>query len=313
MKRHTPSNLGRGLEYFQRAIDLDPDYALPYHGASLYYILGALMGDLAPQAALSDADELLSRGLALDQQSAMLQNTLGMLRMFQWRWEDSERAYHRAIALEPGNAYPHMMYALSCSFLGRHDEAWREAGKALELDALDPMTNFRAVQSLYYARRYEEALQRGRTAIELSRDFPYTQWYVALSLAALGRHADAWNMASEGKTSGVMQPLSLGQFGYVAGASGHSADAHALLDDLKGRRQRDYAPAVPIAWTHLGLGDFDLCLDWLETAVAEHEPYLGSIAVFPAYDPIRQQRRFTELADQVMRGAGRGSGVRVQA
>jgi TolB-like protein len=302
VKRHTPSNLRRGLEYFEDAIRLDPNYALPYHGAGLYYILGALMGDLDARNALPNAEDLLSNGLALDAGSAMLQNTLGMLRMFQWRWVDAEQAFERAIALEPANSYPHMMYALLCSFLGRHDEASRQALKALDLDPIDPMTNFRAVQSLYYARRYEEALRRGLTAMELAQDFPYTRWYVALSLAALGRQPEAWALAREKGVLDFVQPLHVGHFGYLAGVSGHPDEALALIEKLKARRAIGYSPALPIAWTHLGLADFDACLEWLQTAAAGHEPYLGCIGVFPAHDPLREYPAFIELERRIMAG-----------
>jgi TolB-like protein/tetratricopeptide (TPR) repeat protein len=313
-KRHTPANLRRGLEYFQEAIRLDPRYALPYHGAALYYILGALMGTLDPSAALPEADDLIARGLALDADSAMLQNTLGMLRMFQWRWQESERAYRRAIVLDPANAYPHMMYALECTFLGRHDEALREARRALELEPLDPMTNFRLVQSSYYAGHYDEAVRSGRTAIELSRDFPYTHWYVAWSLVALGTQDEAWAMANEARGLGAAQPLSEGHFGYVAGALGHGAEARAVLEDLLGRRERSYCPAVPIAWTYLGLGDAGRSLDWLETALAEREPYLGSVMVFPGYHQVRNRARFRDLVHQMgLVDAGRGSPLHVVA
>jgi len=301
VKRHTPSNLKRALEYFHESIQLDPGYALPYHGAALYYILGALVGDIDAGNALLEAQSLLSRGLALDSESPMLHNTLGMLRMFQWRWEEAEQAYLRAILLEPANSYPHMMYALSCSFLGRHDEALKQATNALQLDPLDPMTNFRMVQSLYYARRYEEAVRRGGTAIELTRDFPYTYWYVALSLVALGRQPEAWTIVGEVSTRDFVQPLNLGHFGYVAGASGESGKALALVEDLKARRANGYWPALPIAWTYLGLADYDQCLDWLEVAFNGNEPYLGSIAVFPPYDPLHERPAFEKLARRIMK------------
>jgi uncharacterized protein HemY len=62
-------------------------------------------------------------GLALDENSASLTSTLGMLRMFQWRWAESEQAHRSAINLEPTNPFPHMAYPILCSFLGRHEEA----------------------------------------------------------------------------------------------------------------------------------------------------------------------------------------------
>jgi len=56
---------------------------------------------------------------------------------------------------------------------------------------------------------------------------------------------------------------------------------------------------LPIAWTNLGLGETAAALEWMETALAEREPFLGSVMVFPAYDVIRDQPRFRRLAQQL--------------
>lgn len=299
VKRHTPANSQRTLEYFEEAIRSDPGYALPYHGASLVHILGTMMGTSPPRAALAKAEALLDKGLAIETASAMLQNTLGMLRMFQWRWRESEEAYRRAIALEPANPHPHMMYALQRSFMGLHEEAVHEARTALELDPLDPMMNFRVVQSLYYARQYEAAVRSARMAIELSPDFPYTYGYLAFALLGTGATDEAWSTAQRLRTLGHSQPLSEGFFGYVAGSLGHSVEAHEVIANLTVRRERGYSPALPIAWNFLSLGDADACMLWLETALEEREPYLASAAVFPGYDLLLPNAGFRQLLERL--------------
>ena len=229
----------------------------------------------------------------------MLQNTLGMLRMFQWRWQESERAYQRAIALEPANPHPHMMYALERSFVGLHDEALREAHTALDLDPIDPMLNFRVVQCSYYARQYEAAVRCSRTAIELSPDFPYTYPYMAWALVATGAKDEAWNIAQQGRALGRGQPLCEGQFGYVAGVLRRTVEAADVIAELTARRQRSYSPALPIAWTCLGVGDMGSCLQWMEIALEEREPYLANASVFPGYDPLRADARFVRLLEHI--------------
>jgi tetratricopeptide (TPR) repeat protein len=242
---------------------------------------------------------LLSKGLALDENSTSLHSTLGMLRVFQWRWAEAEQAYKRAISLEPTNAFPHMAYPILCSFLGRHDEALLHASKAVELEPLDLMTNFRLLQANYYSRRYEEAVRTGRIAIELTPDSPYTYFYLALSLAAVGLKDEAWNGANTGKKLNDGLPLGEGYFGYVAGVLGHTLESRSVVRELEARREGGYGPALPIAWTYLGLGETAAGLEWLEIALAEHDPFLGSAMVFPGYDAIRDQPRFRRLAQQL--------------
>jgi TolB-like protein len=299
LKKRRPDDVRRAFEYFQEAIRLDPGFAEPYYGAAMFYNMSAAYGALLPQSALSKAEDLLSKGLALDANSTSLLSTLGMLRVFQWRWAEAEQAYKRAISLEPTNAFPHMAYPILCSFLGRHDEALLHAGKAVELEPLDLMTNFRLLQANYYARRYDEAVRTGRIAIELTSDSPYTCFYLALSLAALGLKDDAWGIANKGRKLNDGLPLGEGYFGYVAGVLGHTPEARGVLRELEARREKSYGPAVPIAWTYLGLGETDAGLEWLETSFVERDPFLGSLLVFPAYDAIRNQPQFQRLAEQL--------------
>jgi tetratricopeptide (TPR) repeat protein len=265
----------------------------------MFYNVSAAYGALPPRTALPESEDLLTKGLALDENSTRLHSTLGMLRVFQWRWAEADQAYKRAISLEPTNAFPHMAYPILCSFLGRHEEALLHAGKAVELEPLDLMTNFRVLQANYYSRRYEEAVRCGRIAIELTPDSPYTYFYLAMSLAAVGLKDEAWTMANTGKKLNDRLPLGEGYFGYLAGVLGHSVEARSLVGDLEARREKDYSPALPIAWIYLGLGETAPALDWLETALAEQDPFLGSAMVFPAYDAIREQARFRRLAHQL--------------
>jgi hypothetical protein len=106
-------------------------------------------------------------------------------------------------------------------------------------------------------------------------------------------------MANSGKKLNGGLPLGEGYFGYIAGVLGHTPEARTIIGELKTRREKGYGPALPIAWTYLGLRETAAALDWLETALAERDPFLGSAMVFPGYDAIREQARFKRLAHQL--------------
>jgi TolB-like protein/tetratricopeptide (TPR) repeat protein len=299
LKRRRPDGIRRAFEYQQEAIRLEPDWAEPYYGAAMSYIVRTIYGEMPPGTALPEAENLVSKGLALDENSAVLHSTLGMLRMFQWRWAESENAHRQAISLEPANAFPHQCYPILCSFLGRHDEAVLHASKAVELDPLDLMTNFRLVQANCYAGRHDAAVRAGRIAIELTPDSPYTYFYLALSLTVLGSNEEAWEMASIGRKLAGGMPLGEGYFGYLAALLGHTVEAHEIIEKLDAGRDKGYVPALPIVWTYLGLGETAEALHWLGTALAERDPFLGSLMVFPAYEPIRDHPEFRRLAREL--------------
>jgi tetratricopeptide (TPR) repeat protein len=222
-----------------------------------------------------------------------------MLRVFQWRWAEAEQSCQRAISLESTNAFAHITYPLLCSFLGRHEEALLHARKGVELDPLDLMTNFRLLQANYYARRYEDAVRCGRVAIELTPDSPYTCFYLAFSLAAQDLKDESWALASNGRKLNEGLPLGEGYFGFIAGVLGHAIEARGVIGQLRARRERAYSAVLPIALTYLGLGENRLAFEWLEKALSEGDPFLGSLIVFPAYDAIRDQPEFRRLAEQL--------------
>jgi len=299
LKRRRPDSIQRAFEYQQEAIRLEPNWAEPYYSAAMSFIVRTIYGDLPPATGLPESESLLSKGLALDENSAVLQSTLGMLRMLQWRWEDSEKAHRRALNLEPANAFPHQCYSILCSFLSRPQEAVFHAAKSVELDPLDLMTNFRLVQANCYARHYDDAMRAGRIAIELTPDSPYTYFYLALSLTALGPNEEAWEMANMGRKLAGGMPLGEGYFGYLAGVLGHTAEAREIVEKLEAGREKGYVPALPIVRTYLGLGQTAEALHWMETALADRDPFLGSLMVSPAYDRIRDQPEFKRLVQEV--------------
>jgi len=90
-------------------------------------------------------------------------------------------------------------------------------------------------------------------------------------------------------------PLGEGYFGYLAGILGHQVEAREVIDVLETGRQKGYLPALPIVWTYLGLAEETEAIGWLETALAECDPFLGSLLVFPAYDAIRDRPEFRRL------------------
>ena len=283
----------------RREIDWEPAYVQPYSGSGDVLLRERGVWGAAGSIGASRGRESGHEGSGSGSEFSHAAQVLGILRMYEWRWAESEKAHLRAMNLESGNAFAHMMYPILCSILGRHDEAVVHAEKAVEFDPLDLMTNFRLVQVNYYARRYEDAVRTGRIAVELTPDSPYTFFYLALSLAAVGLKDEAWDIANKGKKLNEGLPLGEGYFGYIAGVLEHTAEALRVVQELEARRAEGYGPALPIAWTHLGLGETAAGFQWLETALAERDPFLGSAMVFPAYDAIRDQARFMRLAREL--------------
>jgi hypothetical protein len=118
-------------------------------------------------------------------------------------------------------------------------------------------------------------------------------------LLAKGHAEEAWAITQKARELGRGLAFCEGAFGYIAGTLGHTAEARDVIADLTARRDRSYGPALPIAWTWLGLGDVDTCLQWLQIACDEHEPYLAAANVSPIYDRLRSNPIFGRLLRSV--------------
>jgi len=68
---------------------------------------------------------------------------------------------------------------------------------------------------------------------------------------------------------------------------------------LEAGREKGYVPALPIVWTYLGLGETLMAMEWLDTSFAEHDPFLGALLVFPAYEAVRNLPKFKRIAEQL--------------
>jgi DNA-binding winged helix-turn-helix (wHTH) protein len=295
---HSVESMRKALAYFEEAIALDPSYPLPYHGAALVHILRCLLDDLRPLEALAKADEYLARGLECTQKSAMVYNTLAMLRTFQRRWEEAERASQTAMDLEESNAYVRMIRAQLFSCRGQHDCAISEARKAVDLDPTHPRPHMHLTKALYYARRFEECVRAGEAGLDVCSD-AYIAFYAALALIARGQSVQALRFLEKIGRPRSPQAMESAMWAFIEASAGHADEAVKVLRDLKQRRESGYVPAVAIAWLEIALKNFDSSIEWLMIALQEGEPDLASARVSPAYDPIRELPRFKQFVAQL--------------
>ena len=283
---HTTESMRKSLGYFTEAIRLDPYYPLPYHGAALVFILRSMLDDLCPADALPQAEEYLMRGLECPQKSAMVYNTLAMLRTFQRHWTEAEDASDAALELEPNNPYVVMIRAQLSYCRGNADDSIAQASKAVVLGPTNSRTHMHLVKALYYARRFEDCVQAGDAGLDVCPD-PYMGFYTAFALLELGKPEEAMDRVGRVNRPGSPLAVESAMRAFISAQAGHTDEAHLVLSGLKQRRKTAYVPAIAIAWLEMALGHFDNSIDWLLRAVEEKEPFLSTATVSPAYDPLR--------------------------
>jgi serine/threonine protein kinase/Tfp pilus assembly protein PilF len=292
-RRHE-GGLQRGIECFQKAIEIDPEYALPYSGiADCYYSLG-WYDFLGPKEAFGKCKEMALKSLEMDPDLAEAHTSLaGALKYADWDWPGAEVAFKRAISLNPRYPTAHHFYSLFLAIKGKFDEAIAESERAMELDPLQPVIQSSRVYILYLACRYDEMMERCRALIDFDPNL-FSAWQLmAIVLTEFGRFAeaeDAFKKAQE--LAGGHSTLVLGQFGYMLARAGKRDEARATLGNLLELRRSKYVSAVMIGAVHLALGEMDAAFEWLEKAFEEQDHWLCYVKTLPMIHELRAVPRF---------------------
>jgi TolB-like protein/Flp pilus assembly protein TadD len=299
--KRTPDWIKKGIEHFQHAIDLDPNYALAYAGLSeAYAFLGSSTGERPPAECYPKAKAAAAVALELDDTLAEAHATLGFARLlYDWDFGGAAASFQRAIELKPDYANAHDGYGFYLKATGRHEEAIRECKSARALDPLSPFAEVSLGWAYYFARRYERAVQQGLRAREIEPRLSFAYWHTGLAYLQQGLTDEgvaALARAVELSDGGLPFKAHLG---YARAVAGQHEAARAVLKELTGLAQHRYVPAYYFALIHLGLGEWDEMFARLEEACAERSGFLIFLNVEPMFDRVRRDPRHAALARRI--------------
>jgi len=294
--RRTGETLQRAADYFQQAIDKDPNYALAWAGLADCYALYGPYELLSPREITPKAKEAVSRALALDDTLADAHAALAFVKAtYDWDWQGAQREFKRAIELDPNYAPAHYLYANILASTGRVDEAVAEAKRAQEADPLSLTASTVTVLAFFLGRRYDQAIDQGRKTLEMDSNFYTAHFFLAMVFTQVKRNEEAIEEARKAVSLSAGALQALGTLGHAYGVSGRRAEAQKVLAELGNLSKRRYVDPSNIALVHVGLGDKARALELLEKAYEDHAMRLLYVKVYPQFDPLRGEPRFQDL------------------
>ena len=285
----------KSIEYFQKAIQHDQQYALAYAGLADSCSLLGFFGMERPAGLAAKAKHAALRAVAIDEHLADGHCALaGVLKIYEWDWAGAERAYQRALELNPHSWPAHRAYAALLAATGRMEAAMREIHSAHELDPLSVSISMEVAWNLYMARQYDDAIRQALRTLELEPEFFPAHHILGLAYEQTGRYEEA-RVAFQRTVFGSRNPIATSALARLLALMGDKEAAGRMLTELLelGRRSYllPYLPAVVCA----GLGDSADALAWLEKACEDRDPYLVWLKMDPRLDSLRNDPRFETL------------------
>jgi serine/threonine protein kinase/Tfp pilus assembly protein PilF len=292
--RQNEEEIRKGIEYFNQAINVDPNYALAYAGlSSAYYGLSYVY--LAPREAMPKAKAAAMRALALDNRLAEAHTSLAIVKTFyEWDWSGAEAEYQQAIGLNRNYAPAHQWYGWHLALVGQPDKSISELERAQEIDPLSSEVSWSLGVCLFFAHRYDKAITQLQKTLEQDPNMPLAHFHLAASYEQQGKSNEA--IAEFRKATGTAPDASLG---HAYAAFGKRDEALKILDQLKERSARGDLPGYEMAILYTGLGDKDRAFEWLDKAYEDRSELMSWLKVDPRLDSLRSDERFTKVMRRV--------------
>jgi TolB-like protein/DNA-binding winged helix-turn-helix (wHTH) protein/Tfp pilus assembly protein PilF len=304
--KRTANGLAQAGQYFQQAIQKDPNYALAYSGLSDYFAFLTLIGGpeiLPPKQAMIQAKAAALKAVQLDDSSSEAHASMGhILHNYDWDFEGAEREFKRAIELNPNYATAHHWYAHLLMQVGRTEESVAQARLAQGLDPLSSFINNGLARQYYLSRQYDKAIAQCEVVLQIDPTYLPARTQLALAYEqkkmlpeAVAAMEEVRNLAGE-KTD---LPMVHALLAHAYAISGRRADAQSELNVLTAIGQRRYVPPSYLAIVYLAFGDKEKAFSYLNKSYQDRSEQLLYLGVEPLVDPLRSDPRFDVLLKQV--------------
>src|SRR6266576_2330697 len=299
--RRNTASLRKAGDYFQQAIDLDPNYALAYAGLADVHSLLPIYAGTAPKDDVPKALAAARKAVELDGNLAEAHTSLGNALLFNGQLKLAEQEFRRALELNPNYATAHQWLAECLQGQGRFPESLAENERAHELDPLSLIIHASYASTLSAVARYDDAVKQAREALEIAPDLVPGHEILGQTYEEQGKLDQA--IAEYRKANEITpKPANFAMLAHAYAKTGRMAEARKILDTLTALSAHQYVGAYPLAIVHLALGEKDEALRLLEQSLVERDILLqglfGSIKIDKRLDPLRKDPRFQKLVER---------------
>jgi len=300
--KRTEESFKTAVGYFNQAIEIDPNYALPLVGLADTHILTGVYCYQRPHEVMPKARQAAQKALELDNKLAEAHASLAHLKMlYDWDWAGAEARFIQAIDLNPNYAPAHLWYSLTLSGLGRLEEALIEIKKAQELDPLSLIINTDVGLVHYFAGRYDLAIKEHLKTLEMDPNFFVTHLALAMAYEQVGKFAEAIAEVKRALSLSQDSTLLLAALGQAYAVAGKKEKAQEVLAQLQEISKVRFVSPYSVAHVYTGLGEKEQALAWLQKAYEERIMFImhSILKVDPGFRILHSEPKYIELLRKV--------------
>jgi TolB-like protein len=282
LRMYTPDGFKKAVEFFQAALQKDPDYALAYAGLAEVFYPSAFWGNVPPREAYPKTKEFAQKALEKDDSIGDAHAALGLVYSFyEWNWQEAERTLKRALELNPNSSIAHMSYSWHLTITRRYEEAVAEARKAQALDPLSALINAHMGFALFWARKFDEAVEELEASLSITPNFFLSHYYLSLCRSAKFQLEEAIRENEKAVQLSGEAPFPTLMLASYYFEMGKTEQGEKLFKALKERAKHDYLPPMGFSVIHLLRGERDQVFEWFNKALDERDSFLPWCLNFP--------------------------------
>jgi len=296
----TPEGIRKGIVLCQRAISIDPGYALAFARMGFAHAIQSIFGYADPAEAVPRLTAAAKRALELDETLADAHVTLGWSLFYQhWDLVGGEREARRSLELNPDSS--DALALLNEVLLGqeRYEEAIAAGERGVALAPLDYWPSFCLSVTYLHAQKFDKAIERLRKTIEIDPGSPISYGVLAQAYAGAGQRERAIRecelaLALDRKTS-----LLVLQAAVAYGMVHEVGEARKLAKEIEKNWKPDGVSTFWLASVYACLDEIETAFQWLDKAYQEHTPFLCYLKIMWTHGRLRDDPRFDALMKRV--------------
>ncbi len=299
MEERTEPKLFKSIEYFEKALKIDPNFALAYTGiADAYSYLGSYYflraSEVVPKAKLA-----IQMAIALDENLSEAYCSLGFLYLFfDYNPNIVETSFKKSLGLNPNNALANNRYSIYMLNLQDYEKCFLYQNKALDLDPLSLVFNGGLTSRFYLFKDYAKAIIHGEETLALYPNHSYGFYYLAFAYSQMGIFKDAIDNIDKALTLNTSLEV-LALKGHILALSGDEKAARKILSEIIDESQTKLIDFMDIAHIYSALGEKDKAFEYLERAREARMNHFCILKVDPRFKNLHSDPRFDEFLKKI--------------